>query len=562
MNDKKKMPSLEEFLENHMLSFQHFAKTVGGLCFLYLAATTTFYVYQGVSVKIGGVHPALFWGITIAISLFIYMLIDRGNFNLLVSRVQAWVINREDNLKPSKEDSTRKRIAKWSLRLLTFCIVARLATSVLFSWYSTPDIGKATVSGDSKFYIQQAKDTEIRSKNTIAEAKAAYEAMKESEAQRIKLAAKKASDAFDKAYENGDIWQKESYDKLGLTWLLSKANASDKSDVAYGTAIKNALDSKKTLISAEKQKTEDAKANWTGSSSTKNSDLLYRLAEKSSTEEAESVTRRTRLFYVGDIIAALLGFLCAFIVALTKIYFREFKNDPTPQEKLKKKISSTTFAIKDYFSPTPLKKPTRSNKQQHNKPKHPNQHKPRIEDAQKNSAEQVIIDEIEKDRQREIAEEQAEKNRWEKRRKAGFKISQDSSTPPVMNEVKKLPTKDDKNYTDVVDELYSELDALEEIFEVPFAGSELNIKQLTTPEYTSGIQCIQLDDIQVDHTQKDGSTVKVNIRYVRGQISSYKLKLKTATDKSRPNRQEKLNYWEGKLEEIIEKSTKKPHRVG
>lgn len=80
------------------------------------------------------------------------------------------------------------------------------------------------------------------------------------------------------------------------------------------------------------------------------------------------------LFYVGDIIAALLGVLSAVIVALVKVYQSDFKREKGTTEKLidwvkkswrdvKKYFNNIAFLVKDYFSPVGLedkqqKKPT------------------------------------------------------------------------------------------------------------------------------------------------------------------------------------------------------------
>ncbi|MEO1263561.1 MAG: hypothetical protein AAFZ15_32415 [Bacteroidota bacterium] len=274
----------------------------------FLAITTLLFVYPALqewSINIDS--PAVRPLVVYAGCTAMYFLIDQGIVPLL-----NWVFKSNRRL--------LNRPQRKFFDLVAFILIFKFLATITSSFWAAPEIADTWTSDqEQKETFEAVILNDSLNKSSKEKYALFYQSLLSSETKRIIEAEKKGRQYIERAINDGDRWQRESYKKEGFAWLLNKKN-DDPSDRAYAQQIIKARNLAADLIETERKKAAIA-ANQTSallndSSNEKVTAFLIASAEKAEDELNQKKQRRKSYVYIADFVAAFILIFSTYILAV------------------------------------------------------------------------------------------------------------------------------------------------------------------------------------------------------------------------------------------------------
>jgi hypothetical protein len=240
-----------------------------------------------------------------------FLLIDAG----LDKMIAFWIEENAEAEKEKEDDSKLVKFQKSFLRNVFWLVVIRFLLTATSSFWAAPAVGELiTKDNEAGSYVSMIKDLDTKDSLDMAKAEALLAEAKATESSRLKAANRQAGQIWKDAYNKGDRWQRQSYDKEGHAWLSNSAN-KDQKDHAYSKSLKDARKQGEQVIAAEKNKVALLEATITGNDPVSDSlRLKYsNLAISADQTYTSTLSVNTGIVFLFDFAAAALGIVCTSI---------------------------------------------------------------------------------------------------------------------------------------------------------------------------------------------------------------------------------------------------------
>lgn len=224
-----------------------------------------------------------------------------------------------------KEAGTEKENnpAKYTLlRIILLLVIFRSLASMTISFWAAGEVADmATNKTNDQVYIEALESQDKTKLAAITTAKAAMDKLTNNERKRLQAAKKAGHDKVSAAINDGDTWQRKSYQQNRFSWLESSANR-DKKDKAYAASIRQARADSAAMVQSEIQRTQSAELAYNSLLSDKTTETAKRqILGMSQNEEQlyqERKERRTTLLIFADFFFGILGWLCEYVQSLMR----------------------------------------------------------------------------------------------------------------------------------------------------------------------------------------------------------------------------------------------------
>lgn len=201
--------------------------------------------------------------------------------------------------------------------IVTVILIFKIGATVTASLWVAPEMGEATTKNNEDAILERLLETDEQQHTDQAAALARLEQLEATEAERV-AAAKKEGDALVKAaIAMGNPWQRDSYKKIGFSWLTNPENG-DKSDHDYAAGIKAAQDRAAALVDEQRQKTlqaaQFAKSVADDTNYVATTTLLRKKADAERQAYLQRLERRKGYFILADVLALFFGLMFRYVV--------------------------------------------------------------------------------------------------------------------------------------------------------------------------------------------------------------------------------------------------------
>lgn len=278
----------------------------------WLTVTTSLSLYAMVAQSLATTNSFVFWSAMAFIFSLGITIVDLGNGHL----IQSYFFKKETMTEEQKNNKYYNSYLTFMVRL----VCMRLAISVLLTLYVTPDAAVITTEESRQDeYLAQVDTVKKQKIKEITFLRDDKISLEKSEAKRISSAKKRGNQLINEAINSGTIWQIKSYKNEKFDWIASSHPNNTTSNKRYARRIRNAHAKKEQLIQAEKDRTISTAqlyhdAQGADSLFSVQVSTLLQSANDEKATFANTVNRRTNIFYLVDFVCILLIPFCGYMI--------------------------------------------------------------------------------------------------------------------------------------------------------------------------------------------------------------------------------------------------------
>ena len=301
------------------------------ISFKFLAATSVFLTYPMLSGWTNTLPAPWDMVATIIGVVMFYFVIDAG----LAEMLRFWLGSRRS------VTAKKNRAGRFLINVLFLILLTRIAVTTTFSLWASPEIStQLTGTGTESEYADRMERTAAAAGEKQQQATATLTELERSEATRVAAAEKKGQAIIEKAVRGGNADQQDSYRTQGHSYIELKGEKYSRTNNPYSDRIKAAERQAAALVRAERDRTKQARnlaLNLSqDTSSTSTLSAIAQLGMRESNRYEATLARRTKLVWVLDLIAVLMGITACVI----RVKRREYAGMPPPERSVSKILAT------------------------------------------------------------------------------------------------------------------------------------------------------------------------------------------------------------------------------
>lgn len=253
--------------------------------------------------------------IVVLVAVFLgYFSVDWG----LGSLIKYYYDNRKEVVEDEQQQAVRSALFRWILTLIVFRFISSWSMSLLSN---TAVANIATDDLNAEYFIDSAnKQDSIRNSN-ISVLKIDYNGLIKTEKSRLKEAKKEGHNIIRTAFNSGDYWQKNSYNKSKFSWLESVSNP-DKKDKKFAAKLRQAVADSAALVKQVYEKTTKAEVRYNSASNDTTtlsvSSKILALGDIKAKERTQQLSTRYNFLTIAVSVFGILGWICVYIRSLLR----------------------------------------------------------------------------------------------------------------------------------------------------------------------------------------------------------------------------------------------------